>query len=86
MEFKQVDIDNFKRGGRENPIFWSRFRESTRLAGATVLDVGSGWGRLCVDIAQAGAVRVIGWAHRSNYDVFCAGGRRNWQVGVTGRH
>lgn len=51
---------NFRRGEQENPRFWARFGQRPVLAGATVLDVGSGWGSLCVDMARAGARRVVG--------------------------
>lgn len=60
MEIRQADIDHFKRGEYENPRFWSRFGQVPDFRGATVLDVGSGWGSLCVDIALAGAKRVVG--------------------------
>jgi SAM-dependent methyltransferase len=53
-------VHHFNRGARENPIFWSRFVGQPALTGLTVMDVGSGWGSLCVDIAHAGAQRVIG--------------------------
>lgn len=57
---QSVDVANFQRGEAENRLFWSRFGEMPDLRGATVLDVGSGWGRLCVEMAQAGAARVVG--------------------------
>lgn len=60
MELRQTDIDHFKREEYENPRFWSRFGEVPDLRGATVLDVGSGWGSLCVDMALAGAKKVVG--------------------------
>jgi SAM-dependent methyltransferase len=53
-------LGNFRRGVQENPRFWARFGRQPALADATVLDVGSGWGSLCVDMARAGARRVVG--------------------------
>lgn len=58
--FKEEDVQNFQRGGFENRRFWSRFAEKPVFNGATVIDVGSGWGSLCVEIASYGATRVIG--------------------------
>ena len=61
MELRQVDIDKFNKGREsDNPRFWSRFSEKPDLTGATVLDVGCGWGSLCVDMALAGAQKVVG--------------------------
>jgi len=54
------DVANFQRGAAENRLFWARFGEKPDLQSATVLDVGSGWGCLCVEMAQAGAARVVG--------------------------
>jgi SAM-dependent methyltransferase len=54
------DLWNFRRGERENPLFWSRFADRPQVEGKTVLDVGSGWGSLAVELAQAGAQRVVG--------------------------
>jgi SAM-dependent methyltransferase len=60
VEFRQTDVDHFRRGEYENPRFWCRFGESPDLSGATILDVGSGWGSLCVDMALAGARKIVG--------------------------
>lgn len=57
---KESDIRDFQRGNTENQRFWSRFGEKPKFTGATILDVGSGWGSLCVDMALHGASRVIG--------------------------
>jgi len=73
MEIRQADIDHFKRGEYENPRFWSRFGQVPDFRGATVLDVGSGWGSLCVDMALAGAKRVVGLDIKSELVDFARG-------------
>jgi len=60
MELKQKDIACFKLGELENPRFWSRFSDRPILKGARIIDIGSGWGSLCVDMALAGAEKVVG--------------------------
>lgn len=57
----------FNRGRNfENPRFWSRFSAKPNFQGAAVLEVGSGWGSLCVDIAFSGASKVVGLDLRSD--------------------
>jgi SAM-dependent methyltransferase len=58
--FECSDIEHFQRGKDENSRFWSRFNEIPSFEGAAVLDVGSGWGSLGVDMASAGAKKVVG--------------------------
>ena len=60
MVLSERDIAHFKRGGVENPLFWSRFGSQPNLKGASVLDVGCGWGSLCVDMASSGTKQVVG--------------------------
>jgi 2-polyprenyl-3-methyl-5-hydroxy-6-metoxy-1,4-benzoquinol methylase len=60
VEIRQADVDHLKRGEYENPRFWSRFGQVPDFRGAVILDVGSGWGSLCVDMALAGVKRVVG--------------------------
>lgn len=60
MSFRQSDIAHFRKGEVENPRFWSRLGHAPDLSGATTLDVGCGWGSLCVDMALAGASKVVG--------------------------
>lgn len=60
VELRKEDLLAFRRGENENRKFWSRFGQRPDLDGATVLDVGSGWGKLCVDVALSGAKKVVG--------------------------
>ena len=55
-----ADVAKFVSGAASNRRFWSRFGARPKLKGASILDVGCGWGALCVDMAQAGARRVVG--------------------------
>lgn len=55
-----ADVDYFQRGRVENPEFWRRLVDQPRFQGKQVLDVGCGLGALCVDMASAGAARVVG--------------------------
>lgn len=56
----QADLDYFALGQHENPKFFSRLG-APNFANCTVLDVGCGHGSVCVDVAKAGAKRVIGF-------------------------
>ena len=58
---RQRDLDYFRvRGSIENPRFWPRFGGMPNFNDAIVVDIGCAHGSLCVNIAQAGAKRVIG--------------------------
>lgn len=59
-QFDPADIKKFEGGAASNREFWSRFKETPDLKDATVLDVGSGWGALCTEVALAGAKKVVG--------------------------
>jgi SAM-dependent methyltransferase len=59
--FESSDIKHFQREMQMgNSRFWSRFNEFPDLEGAAILDIGSGWGSLCVDMASRGAKQVVG--------------------------
>lgn len=60
MPLDAADLAWFRRGEVENPTFWRRIGGMPDLAGKAVLDVGCGLGSLCVDMARAGASRVVG--------------------------
>ncbi|MBN1164990.1 MAG: class I SAM-dependent methyltransferase [Candidatus Krumholzibacteriota bacterium] len=60
MTLAERDLQFFDRGGRENDKFWKRLGEKPDFTGAAFLDVGCGHGRMCVDIARAGAGEVVG--------------------------
>lgn len=62
MKLNERDVDYFfRRGTAENPRFWSRFGGMPDLAGKMVGDVGCGHGSMCVEVAAAGASKVIGF-------------------------
>ncbi len=54
------DLASFDHGGAENERFWERLGGQPALEGKSVLDVGSGWGRMATDLAKAGARSVLG--------------------------
>lgn len=59
-ELAPEDVAYFQRGTWENPRFWNRLGGQPDLQGKKVLDLGCGHGRLCINMAQAGAARVVG--------------------------
>jgi len=60
MDFPGFYYEKFEEGAASNQRFWERLGGMPALEGKSVLDVGCGWGRLCVDMALAGARRVVG--------------------------
>lgn len=60
MEAFRQHMIYFNRGEYENPRFWRGFGGKPFLKDASVLDIGCGYGSLCIDMALSGAKRVIG--------------------------
>lgn len=57
---QDANFNYFKRGERENPLFWERLGGEPCFEDLKVLDVGCGVGSLCVYMALKGARRVVG--------------------------
>ncbi|MCP4220279.1 MAG: class I SAM-dependent methyltransferase [bacterium] len=56
----QSDLNYFAmQRDKKNPVFWSRF-PAIDFSGLKVLEIGCGYGSLCLDVAAAGARRVVG--------------------------
>ena len=51
---------DFHKGAQENPRFWKRLGGMPLIRDSVVLDVGCGSGSLCIDMAKAGAKKVVG--------------------------
>lgn len=51
---------DFERQHAVNLLFWSRFAPKPDLRGKVILDLGCGHGRLCLDMAEDGAQKVVG--------------------------
>jgi SAM-dependent methyltransferase len=61
MELRSHDLAYFEMGAAENARFWRRFPGGMPvIQGQSVLDLGCGHGRLCVELAEAGAAQVLG--------------------------
>jgi len=60
LNLRQDYLDTFNKGGNYNERFWARFGGMPDVKGCTVMDAGCALGRMCVDIALAGAERVVG--------------------------
>jgi len=60
MRLDAVEVARFERGESENRTFWARIGGRPALRGCRVLEVGCGLGSLCVEVAQAGATKVVG--------------------------
>ena len=57
---EKQNLEYFSRGALENAKFWQRFREKPNFENSSVLDIGCGHGRICIDIAALNATKVIG--------------------------
>ena len=60
MTLLEDDVKYFNNGQLENEKFWKRLKGKPNFTNASVLEVGCGHGRLCVDVALAGARKVVG--------------------------
>ena len=60
----------FDGSARSNTRFWERHGGIPCLEGCTVVDIGCGMGKLCVEIAQAGAAKVVGMDIEQKYITF----------------
>ena len=49
----EADLEYFERGGPENEEFWEYFDSRPVFEHGTIVDVGCGHGRLCIDIASS---------------------------------
>ena len=60
MQYKEEYIKYFRKGEFLNSRFWSRFNNSPNFKEASILEIGSGTGSLCVEMASKGAKKVVG--------------------------
>lgn len=56
----QEDLQHYSRSRASDYKFWQRLGGLPDVKGKVILDIGCGWGGLCVELAQRGAKRVIG--------------------------
>ena len=59
-ELSNENLEYFSRGEKENKKFWDRLGGKPNLSDKNVLDFGSGHGSMCIDVAKAGAKKVVG--------------------------
>jgi ubiquinone/menaquinone biosynthesis C-methylase UbiE len=60
VEIAQADLDYFQKGQQDNKKYWRRLGGMPNFKGKRVLDIGCGWGALCIDIAARDAAEVVG--------------------------
>ena len=60
MSLKEDNLRFFDKGKIENPKFWFRLGGEPSFEGKKVLDVGCGFGSLCIDVACKRAKKVVG--------------------------
>ena len=70
MELRTDYLAIFNSSARSDTRFWERHGGMPCLKGCTVVDVGCGMGKLCVEIAQAGAAKVVGIDIEQKYITF----------------
>lgn len=70
MHLEKPDIDYFNKRSREISKFWSRLGGMPDFEDKTILEIGCGYGALCLEVASKGAKKIIGIdtdEHRINF-------------------
>ena len=64
-------LDHYARSRASDNALWTRLGGKPDVRGKVVLDIGCGWGGLCIDLAESGAKKVIGVDLTANGIEFC---------------
>ena len=64
-------LDHYARSRASDNALWTRLGGKPDVRGKVVLDIGCGWGGLCIDLAESGAKKVIGVDLTANRIEFC---------------